>query len=98
MVVVGVMERDWVGLRAELGLKLDPDEDEIASKAAYFLACLYNGLHVYIGSTGVKMNGLMIRKDNYFQCAMESECKLEGGKWKAKSNRVKGMETVIKPW
>lgn len=31
-----------------------------AKQTAYFLACLYNGLLVYIGSTGVMINGRLM--------------------------------------
>ena len=61
-----MMERKIAALEREqaygrkLGLEQRLTENEI--EAAYFLSCLYNRLLVYIGSTGVMINGrLMIR-------------------------------------
>lgn len=34
-----------------------------ARRTEYFLACLYNGLQVYIGSTGVIINGRLMKKN-----------------------------------
>lgn len=35
-----------------------------AKRTAYFLACFCNGLQVYIGSTGVMINGRLMKRNS----------------------------------